>query len=203
VPNIMSDFVVSSPTRRTATRSPRGQALLELAVVLPILLVLTGGIVQFGAIIATQHALTQIGRDLGRWAATQPQSPCSAMADENQPALRADEIAVESRLMGYEGEWADPGAFTSYGLGSLPATPPTASGVEVAWEILSGDCPPEDSTTAAYVTVRLAHEAPVVLPGLNLMLAWLPGIGEDGVLRITTTATFRMEPQAPLEPITP
>jgi hypothetical protein len=177
--------------------------LLELAVVLPILLVLTGGIVQLGAIISTQHTLTQIGRDLGRWAATQPESPCWAMADDNQPALRADEIAVESRLMGYEGAWAAPGALTSYGLGSLPASPPSASGVEVAWEIVNGECPPDDSTTAAFVTVRLSHEAPVLVPGLDLMLAWLPGIGEDGVLRITTTATFRMEPQAPLEPTSP
>ena len=198
----MSAPLVSQPFRGPASRSRRGQALAELALVLPLLLVIVGGIVQLGALFATQHTLVQIGRDLGRWAATQADTPCWMMVDANQPAVRADELAFESRLMGYAGEWADPAALKSYGLGSLPASPPLPSGVEVAWEILSGDCPPVDSTTAAFVTVRLAHEAPVLVPGLDLVLAWLPGVGEDGVMSITTTAKFRMEPQA-AEPSSP
>lgn len=177
-------------------RSARGQSLLEFAFVLPILLLLFGGIVQIGTLIATNHTLVQIGRDVGRWAATQEIDPCEDLVTEAQPYTRAHEIALESGLMGYGGEWSAPANFTSYGTLGLPAAPPANAGVEVAWEIVSGTCPPDDSTTASFVTVRLAHEAPVLLPGF----AYLPGIGNNGVLLVTTTAQFRMEPQA--EPAT-
>jgi hypothetical protein len=181
---------------RSRSRSAaRGQSLLEFAIVLPLLLVLTGGIIQVGTVIATKHALTQIGRDVGRWAATQAVDPCEDLADVNQPAIRADEIAQESGLMGYApGTWVT--NFTSHAPNPMPATRPTAPGLEVAWTMTSGDCPPADSTTAAFVTVRLAHGAPVLIPGLDLVLAALPGLGSDGVLLVTTTAQFRMEPQA-------
>jgi hypothetical protein len=196
----MSGPVVRPSRNRLVSRSRRGQSLLELAVVLPLLLVLTGGIIQIGTIIATKHTLIQIGRDVGRWAATQAADPCWKLADEDQPAIRAHEIAVDSRLMGYTAEWADAANFTSYDEGAMPAAQPTAPGVEVAWTIVSGTCPPADSTEAAFVTVRLAHEAPVLVPGFDLVLAALPGLGSDGVLLITTTAQFRMEPQAETPP---
>ena len=181
---------------RSRDASAPGQALLEFALVLPILLLLFGGIVQIGTLIATNHSLNQIGRDVGRWAATQDADPCADLVDDAQPYTRAHELAVESRLMGYRGEWADPANFTPHV--TLPPTPPTGAAVEVAWEI-SGPCPPEDSTTASFVTIRLTHEAPVLLPGF----AYLPGIGNNGVLLISTTAKFRMEPQAEPAPSGP
>lgn len=178
----------------------RGQSLVELALVLPLLLVLTGGIIQFGALIATKHTLIQIGRDVGRWAATQAADPCTSLAIGTQPAIRADQLAVESHLMGYAaGTW--PANFHSYGTSGMPATPPTAPGVEVTWEPdVHGACPPDDSTTSAYVTIRLAYDAPVVLPGFDFVLAQLPGLGTCSggqcSLLISTTAEFRMEPLA-------
>lgn len=172
------------------TRARRGQALVEFGLVLPLLLLLFGGIVQLGTLIATNHTLIQVGRDVGRWAATQDVDPCQELADDGQPAIRADEIAVESNLMGYAGEWTT--SFMPYGLAPMPTTRPTTPGVEVAWEVDRGTCPPEDSTNESFVTVRLTHAAPVLLPGFG----YLPGIGTDGVLLLTTTAQFRMEPQA-------
>ena len=192
----MSDRNVFSHSLGSAPGSVRGQALVELALVLPILLVLVGGIVQLGTVIATQHSLTQIGRDVGRWAATQGVDPCEALADVGEPAIRAHEIAVESRLMAYGGAWSQSANFQSYDLAPIPSTPPTGPKVEVSWEIVDGACPPVDSTTAAFVEVRLAHEAPVLIPGLDLVLAQLPNLGSDGKLLITTSAKFRMEPQA-------
>lgn len=192
--NFRHTFMLDRRTHR------RGQSLVELAIVLPLLLVLTGGIIQFGAVIATKHTLTQIGRDVGRWAATQGADPCSTLAGGGQPAIRADEIALESHLMGYvPGTWA--ASFQSYGTAGLPTAQPTVPGVEVSWEPdANGDCPPEDSTTSAFVTVRLAHAAPVLLPGFDLVFAHLPGLGTcvggQCSLLITTTAQFRMEPLA-------
>lgn len=191
----------AQPRRRLrAGASSRGQALVELALILPIILVLTGGIIQLGTVIATKHSLIQIGRDVGRWAATQGIAPCEDIADANQPAARADEIAIESRLMGYAaGTWT--GNFASYGTSPMPSAAPVVPGIEVAWEPgADGNCPPADSTTAAFVTVRLAHAAPVLLPGLDLVLAQLPGLGTcasgECLLLVTTTAEFRMEPEA-------
>jgi hypothetical protein len=71
----------------------------------------------------------------------------------------------------------------------------------VAWEPdVDGNCPPADSTTAAFVTVRLAHAAPVLLPGIDLVLAQLPGLGTcasgECILLVSTTAQFRIEPEA-------
>ena len=186
----MSDRHASSSSAASASHSRRGQSLVEFALVLPLLLLLFGGIVQLGTVIATNHTLIQIGRDVGRWAATQNVNPCQNLAAQAQPVTRAHQIAVESRLMGYDGAWTS--NFKSWGVGPMPAAAPTAPGVEVAWQIDSGTCPPTDATTASFVTVRLAHAAPVLLPGFG----YLPPLGTNGQLLITTTAQFRMEPQA-------
>ena len=193
----MSDIATSARSSRRRTKSRGGQSLLEFAIVLPLILVLTGGVVQIGTVIATKHTLTQIGRDLGRWAATQDAADCIDLGTESPSpiAVRADEIAVQSDLMGYApATWQS--AFTSHGDAPMPAAKPAAAGVEVSWlKVGAATCPPEDSSMASFVTVRLAHEAPVLVPGLDLVLAALPGLGSDGTLLITTSAQFRMEPQ--------
>ena len=194
----MSERVVGTTSQASADRSSRGQSLVEFGIVLPLLLLLVGGIAQYGILIATSHTLDQVGRDLGRWVATQDAPECTDLADgaPSPIAARAHAIAGQTSLMGYAGNpWET--NFVSYGEGEMPAAPANEQGVEVAWEIVNGTCPPEDSLQASFVTVRLAHRAPVVLPGLG----YLPNIGEcDAIgcyLRISTTAVFRMEPQAP------
>jgi hypothetical protein len=176
----------------------RGQALVEFALILPILLTLIGGIIQYGVVFATKHSLVQVGRDAGRWAATQDFDPCSsaALAAAPEPLTEADAIAQESRLMGYSGGDWNAGSFTVYADNTaLPATPPSTEGVEVVWSYVNGEpCPTVDSTTAAYVMIRLSHRAPVLLPGIQ----FLPGLGtcdsSGCYLAISTTARFRMEP---------
>ncbi len=200
----------SLPRRHAAFREPkdrRGQSLVEFALILPILLMLIGGIVQYGAIFATKHSLIQVGRDVGRWAATQgtdtsgnPLTSCSDIASESppQPVTQADIVARQSHLLGYgtTGVW-DSTDFTVYPDDStLSATPPKTEGVEVVWDVGTTPCPPVDSTTAAWVTIRLTHRAPVLLPGFP----YLPGLGTcDGsgcYFVVSTTARFRMEPPA-------
>jgi hypothetical protein len=162
---------------------------------------LVGGIVQYGMIFATKHALIQVGRDVGRWAATQPCQPMDADGND-QPVTQADIIAQESRLMGYTGGDWDSTNFDPYPDNSLPfpdndplpADPPRTQGVEVVWSYAAAPCEPADNTTVSWVTVRLTHRAPVVLPGFP----FLPGLGtcdSDGCyFVVTTTATFRVEP---------
>jgi hypothetical protein len=176
-----------------------GQSLVEFALILPILLMLTGGIIQYGVIFATKHSLIQVGRDVGRWAATQPFDPCrDGAVGADQPVTQADAIAQQSHMLGYiAGDW-DSANFIAYADNApMPTTLPHTQGVEVVWSYTVGEpCPPLDSTDVAWVTVRLTHHAPVLLPGFP----WLPGLGTcDGTgcyLVQTTTAMFRMEPQA-------
>jgi hypothetical protein len=197
----LSGATQTSPRpRMRAGRSSRGQSLVEFALILPILLMLVGGIIQYGVIFATKHSLIQVARDSGRWAATQAFDPCfsASTASPPQPVTQADLIAQQSRLMGYTaGDWG-PGTFTAWGDNlPLPANPPNTEGVEVVWSYDAGtpDCPTTDSTEVAWVTIRLTHRAPVFLPGL----AYLPNLGTcDNTgcyLTISTTARFRMEPR--------
>ncbi len=190
------------PRPRARVGDARGQSLVEFALILPLLLMLVGGIIQYGVIFATKHALIQVARDTGRWAATQAYNPCfsAASAAPPQPVTEADAIAQQSRLMGYTaGDWnASPQSFRAYADNTpLPSTKPvplTAEAVEVVWSYDAGQpCPTVDSTNVAWVTIRLSHRAPVLLPGF----AYLPGLGtcdsSGCYLAITTTARFRME----------
>src|SRR5688500_18129720 len=99
---------------------PSGQALVEFALVFPILILLVGGIIQFGLIFWSQATLTQIVRDTGRWASTQ--QDC---ADVAPVIATANAIASQSGLLGYSsGSW-------------------TASNVSVTWQVGAGEpCPP-------------------------------------------------------------
>lgn len=185
--------------RLTRTRA-RGQSVLEFALVLPILLVLLGGAVQYGVIFAAQNSLTQVARDTARWAATQSTYiPCSDAAGGTLPPLldQADQIAQASSLIGYTAVMWKPANFTTYPYpdsSPLPANT-KVEGVEVAWSWEpGGQCPPIDNTTAAYVTIRVTHAVPIFLPGLQ----YLPSLGSCDAtgcyISLSATSKFRMEP---------
>ena len=82
--------------RPPGRRRSSGQSLAEFALVFPILMVMLGGIIQFGIIFWGQNTLTQIARDTGRWASTQIVCPTSA-----NTLATANAIAGQSSLIGY------------------------------------------------------------------------------------------------------
>jgi Flp pilus assembly protein TadG len=121
------------PRRR---RRAAGQSLAEFAIVFPVLMLILGGIIQFGIIFWGQNTLTQIARDTGRWAASQVTCPTSATVTPT-----ANTIAAQSSLIGY---------------------PSSGLGVTVS---MSGDpCPVANNQKAAYVTISLTHQVPVFFP---------------------------------------
>lgn len=160
--------------RRVRTRS-RGQALVEMALITPILLLLVGGIVQFGILFWGQNTLNQVARDTGRWAATS-QLVCAGTATETDAAAtavvnRANAIAAQSSLIGYaDGSWTSP------------------ENVQVSWQDSNGvvpataPCPPNSNAEVRWVTVEINHHVPVIFP-------WIPGNGD-----LHTSTQFRMEP---------
>lgn len=116
-----------------------GQGLAEFAIVFPIMMLVVGGIIQFGIIFWGQNTLTQVVRDTGRWAATQQQcnDPLPIIATANQ-------IAAQSSLIGYTvGSWS-------------------SSNVTVTWS--GSPCPPPDNSTAAFVTISITHRVPIFFP---------------------------------------
>lgn len=154
--------------RSRVARPGRGQSLVEFALVLPILLILVGGIIQFGVLFWTQNTLTQIARDTGRWASTQT-TACTTSATDVQG--QADAIAAESSLLAY------------------PSNPLTTT---VTWTQASGTgtCPPADNQTVWYVKVTVAHDIPSFIPFLNFAV---PSCSVS-TCTLTTSAEFRMEP---------
>ena len=131
----MSPNLLRRPAGR---RRSSGQSLAEFALVFPILMVILGGIIQFGIIFWGQNTLTQIARDTGRWASTQVTCPTNATT-----LPTANAIAGQSSLIGYT-TWTAP------------------TNVQVA---LTGDpCPVATNAQVAYVTVTLHHHVPVFFP---------------------------------------
>ncbi|MDP9224785.1 MAG: pilus assembly protein, partial [Actinomycetota bacterium] len=135
------------PLPRRGRHSTRGQSLVEFALLLPILLILIGGIIQYGVIFSTKHSLIQVGRDVGRWAATQDYAPCrpGSVADD-QPVKQANITALQSQLLGYaSGDWNTTNLTAYSDNTSLPAAPPNTEGVEAVWTNTAPDpCPPLD-----------------------------------------------------------
>jgi Flp pilus assembly protein TadG len=155
-----------SGSQRRDDRS-RGQALVEFALVAPVLFLIIAGTIQFGLIFWSQNTLTQIARDTGRWAATQ--SDC---ADIQGVAATANAIADSSALFGYGSAWAGSGSDTS-----------ATNEVVVSWDTMSGLCPPENNQQVSFVTIRIDHQVPIFFP-------FVPGDG-----KLSTSAEFRMEPE--------
>lgn len=167
----------------------RGQSLVEFAIVLPVLLLVIGGIVQFGMLFWTQNTLTQVARDTGRWAATQQVKPCVNGA--TAVVAQADLIAQNSSLLGFSAD-----QWTAIGPLTYPQAPRPAEGVEVGWPVpaepaglADGDCPPIDNSQAWFITVRLNHTIDVFFPGMGFVCE-----GPGNTCSLSSTAQFRMEP---------
>lgn len=128
----------------------RGQSLAEFAIVFPILMLIIGGIIQFGLIFWGLNTLTQVVRDTGRWAATQ--IDCT---NATPVITKANAIAAQSSLIGYTA-------------GEFNGTNTT-----VVWrsEPPSGPCPPTDNSEEAWVTITISHTVPTFFP-------FVPGNGQ-------------------------
>ncbi|HEU4564556.1 MAG TPA: TadE/TadG family type IV pilus assembly protein [Gemmatimonadaceae bacterium] len=68
-------------TMRRLRRSERGAAMIEFAIVLPVLLLFICGIIDFGRALWAVNALTSAAREGGRWAASQDQPSIGAIKD--------------------------------------------------------------------------------------------------------------------------
>jgi Flp pilus assembly protein TadG len=142
----------------------RGQTLAEFALVFPVLMLIIGGIIQFGIIFWGQNTLTQVVRDTGRWAASQ--QDCTALIETPLIIATANQIAAQSSLIGYSaGSW-------------------TSGNVTVSWQKIpnTDPCPPTTNQQTSYVTITITHRVPIFFP-------FVPGNGN-----LSSSTQFRMEP---------
>jgi Flp pilus assembly protein TadG len=145
----------------------RGQSIAEFALVFPLLMLIIGGIIQFGIIFWGLNTLTQVARDTGRWAATQ--QACDATTATAVIAT-ANSIAQQSSLIGYTaGEFNSTNTTVTW-----PTTPPS---------VAADPCPPLDNQDIRYISITIGHRVPIFFP-------WVPGNGQ-----LSSTTEFRMEPK--------
>jgi len=172
----------------------RGQALAEFAISFGIFMLVVGAIIQLGLLVWTVNSIHEIARDTARWAATQPTAPCDSPANRTTIASRADALARQYGLMGYQtGTWTNATDFTSMG----------STSVGVEWSgptAFLTDCPPSDNQTAWFVKVRINHAVPIFIPGVHTLMGFVGVLdatcGGTGFC-ISTTTEQRMEPKVP------
>jgi hypothetical protein len=179
---------IASYFRRSRSAARRGQALVEFGLVIGLFMLVIGGLVQFGLILWTQNAVTEVARDTARYAVTLSDSPCDSAATRTKVAVAADMLARETSLASYQAAgWTTAPPISTLG----------AEGVGVDWQspdsTFAIDCPPSDNRTVWTVRVRVNHVIPIFLPGLQIIA---PPCGGDGFC-LTSETELRMEPKHP------
>jgi hypothetical protein len=132
-----------SRSRRRALTRWRGQALVEFALVIPVFMLILGGVIQFGIYFWDQNTLNQIVRDAGRYAATAPDClPLGSVKD------------IHDKTVVLEGQTPFAGTY-----GTVTVTLPAAG---------SGPtCPPASNADVVWVSIKADATVPVFFPLVN------------------------------------
>jgi Flp pilus assembly protein TadG len=166
----------SSLLRRRNRTQARGQSLAEFALVFPVLMLILGGVIQFGVIFWGQNSLNQVVRDAGRFAVTQ--SDCSV--------TKRTEVQTQIQNL-----------TSSMGVASLVSStvimPTNGETVGGTTDPVSDDdgtltpnfCPADSNTDHVWIRITVDAQVPIFFP-------FVPG---NGVIH--STALFRMEPVNP------
>ena len=158
--------------RFRSKRRSRGQSLAEFALVFPILMLVVGGVIQFGVIFWGQNSLNQTVRDAGRYAVTEPDCSAASIAD-----VRTKIASIAS----------------SMGVAKITGTPTVT--MPTNGEIIGGtadpvsstsvpglNCPAKTNVDHVWLRIKVDAQVPIFFP-------FVPGSGA-----ISSTALFRMEP---------
>jgi Flp pilus assembly protein TadG len=148
--------------------------LAEFALVFPVLMLIIGGIIQFGIIFWGQNSLNQVVRDAGRYAVTQPDCSNASKTDIT------NKVAALTSGMGVAR------------LSSAAITMPTNG------EVIGGTTDPVSSTSVVGITCPAKSNADHVWLRIKVdatVPIFFPLVPGNGA--ISSTALFRMEPVNP------
>ena len=124
----------------------RGQALVEFAIVVPVFMLILGGVIQFGVYFWGQNTLNQIVRDAGRYAAT------VSCAGPGQPAAAITDIITKTQALESQTPFSGTyGAVTVL----LPAPGSTTT------------CPPTSNADVVWVSITANAAVPEFFPLVN------------------------------------
>lgn len=160
-------------------RPQRGQALAEFALVIPIFLLLTFSVVQFGMILGAQDGLSNAVREATRYASTVP------VANKNDAGTCSAGVGqqVYSKLLS-----SLAAKVPGYATADLVACgqPAPASSVTYCTRLNP------DNTYAIFVQVQAVYRHPLYLPIVGAIVDRLDGTA-DNHLRATATEQMRVE----------
>jgi uncharacterized protein (UPF0333 family) len=159
------------PRMRRSRHHSRGQSLAEFALVFPILMLIVGGVIQFGVIFWGQNSLNQVVRDAGRYAVTEPDCSVASVTDVN------GKVTAIASSMGVAKMTASTLTMPTNGevIGGTPDPVSSTSMVGV-------NCPPKNNADHVWLRIKVDAQVPIFFP-------FVPGNGA-----ISSTALFRMEP---------
>jgi Flp pilus assembly protein TadG len=164
----------------------RGQALVEFALSMLLLLLLVGGAAQIGVIYYTLLSVDSAARESARVASENPGNtgvtpnvtgaqPCTPLGGDTRLACKA---AVNSTHNGVFGGLVDP----------------TQLDVNLSWASFAGStaksCPGGVGTSDGVVTVAVSYNAPIFLPIVGPIFA----TGTNPYRTVTGTEIIRVEP---------
>lgn len=147
-----------------------GTATVELALVMPLLLLLLMGIIEFGLLFQDFMLLKNAAREGARTGATGNSTTAIADRVENAAAqLATEQLTITQQYAVY-----DEGSWTWYALG----------------DISGGEGTINNAPAGSFIKVAVSYPHPLVATGL------LPSLEDDpgsGTINLTATATFRRE----------
>lgn len=156
---------------------PRGQALVEFAIVLPILALLLLGIIQFAFIFAAQIGVTNAVREAARIAAVSPTT------DNTQAGTNAQNVYL--RLTNTTNGLLKQNVFAFN----------SANIVTAATQVCYRDAPAAATGEfTVFIKVQAVYRHPIFIPLLGALLDGIDGVS-DGGLRIATAEEMRVENQ--------
>lgn len=113
-------------------RSQRGQALVELALSITLLMLLSLGIVEFGRILMITNVVTHAARDGARAAAVEPAS------NRNSSGMLLSTAAIEARV---RDQMRDVMSAADVGALTVAVAQPTTNGIPMVSVTVSGQVP--------------------------------------------------------------
>jgi Flp pilus assembly protein TadG len=174
-----------------------GQALVEFALIFPVLILILAAILQFGLIFSSQIGITNSVREAARFASVQPVVTNTGAASVGKVVLASLEGGTPTDpACGSNGSLAGTvHPFFCAGTDTQPGLGPTAA--RVTYCTRQND-PPTDPNYSVFVTVSVTYNHPIILPIVGNIIDAIDGGSTPGSFQLSASEQMRVENQPDL-----